>query len=143
MDAVRQCAAPATPQALGNGELGFGPVADRRDDEDLADMVRELRGYDPKPGCRFGSSRVDAVTPDVFVVRTVKGWAIDINSNSLPRVLVDRRYHAELATSAKDKASKHWLAENLASATWLVKALDQRQRTIVRVASVARSRAVT
>lgn len=105
------------------------------DDEDMADMIHELRSYDPKPGCRFGSSRVDAVTPDVFVVRTVKGWAIDINSNSLPRVLVDRRYHAELATSAKDKASKHWLAENLASATWLVKALDQRQRTIVRVAS--------
>ena len=105
------------------------------DDEDMADMIRELRGYDPKPGCSFGSSRVDAVTPDVFVVRTAKGWAIEINSNSLPRVLVDRSYHAELATSAKDKASKHWLAENLASATWLVKALDQRQRTIVRVAS--------
>ena len=105
------------------------------DDEDMADMIRELRGYDPKPGCSFGSSRVDAVTPDVFVVRTSKGWVVEINSGSLPRVLVDRSYHAELATSAKDKVSKHWLAENLASANWLVKALDQRQRTIVRVAS--------
>ncbi len=105
------------------------------DDEDMADMIRELRGYDPKPGARFGSSRVDAVTPDVFVARTAKGWAVEINSGSLPRVLVDRTYHAELASSAKDKASKSWVAENLASANWLVKALDQRQRTIVKVAT--------
>ncbi len=105
------------------------------DDEDMADMIRELRSYDPKPGARFGSSRVDAVTPDVFVARTAKGWAVEINSGSLPRVLVDRAYHAELAASAKDKASKAWVADNLASANWLVKALDQRQRTIVKVAA--------
>ena len=111
----------------------------RADDEDMADMIRELRGYDPKPGCRFGSSRVDAVTPDVFVARTrtkgKDGWAIEINGGSLPRVLVDRRYHAELARTATDKASKVWLSESLASATWLVRALDQRQRTIVTVAT--------
>ena len=105
------------------------------DDEDMADMIRELRGYDPKPGARFGSSRVDAVTPDVFVARTAKGWAVEINTGSLPRVLVDRTYHAELAASAKDKASKAWVTDNLASANWLVKALDQRQRTIVKVAT--------
>lgn len=105
------------------------------DDEDMSDMIRELRGYDPKPGARFGSSQVDAVTPDVFVARTAKGWAVEINSGSLPRVLVDRSYHAELAASAKDKASKSWVADNLASANWLVKALDQRQRTIVKVAT--------
>ncbi len=103
------------------------------DDEDMADMIRELRRYDPKPGCRFGSSRVDAVTPDVFVSYGAKGWRIEINSGSLPRVLVDRRYHRELAAHATDKPSKAWLAESLASANWLVKALDQRQRTIVTV----------
>ncbi len=107
----------------------------RVDDEDMADMIRELRGYDPKPGCRFGSSRVDAVTPDVHVTRGPKGWRVEINSGSLPRVLVDRRYHAELAAGAKDKASKAWVAETLANASWLVKALDQRQRTIVTVAT--------
>ncbi len=103
------------------------------DDEDMADMIRELRSYDPKPGCRFGSSRVDSVTPDVFVTKGAKGWQIDINGGSLPRILVDRRYHAELAAGAKDKASKAWLADNLASANWLVRALDQRQRTITTV----------
>ena len=103
------------------------------DDEDMADMIRELRGYDPKPGCRFGSGRIESVTPDVYVTRGPKGWQVEINSGSLPRVLVDRRYHAELAAGAKDKASKLWVAETLANASWLVKALDQRQRTIVSV----------
>ncbi len=105
------------------------------DDEDMADMIRELRRYDPKPGLRFGSAPVEAVTPDLFVSETAKGWRVEINAATLPRVLVDRRYQAELAAGARDKAAKAWLSECAASANWLVKALDQRQRTIVKVAS--------
>ena len=103
------------------------------DDEDMADMIRELRGYDPKPGLRYGSARVDAVAPDVFVTRTAGGWRVEVNSGSLPRVLVDRRYGGELIAGAKDKAARAWVGEQLAGAAWLVKALDQRQRTIVSV----------
>ncbi len=105
------------------------------DDEDMADMIRELRRYDPKPGLRFGSAPVEAVTPDLFVTETANGWRVEINAATLPRVLIDRRYHAELAAGARDKAAKAWLSECVASANWLVKALDQRQRTIVKVAS--------
>jgi RNA polymerase sigma-54 factor len=105
------------------------------DDEDMTDMIREIRSYDPKPGLRFGTARVEAVTPDLFVNRTAKGWRVEINSATLPRVLVDRRYHAELASSAHDRASKTWLSDALASANWLIKALDQRQRTIIKVAT--------
>ncbi|WP_448658314.1 RNA polymerase factor sigma-54 [Sphingomonas sp. CJ99] len=106
------------------------------DDEDMADMIRELRGYDPKPGCRFSSDATMAVTPDVFVSRRGAGWAVEVNSATLPRVLVNRSYYAELSGSAgKDKAGKAWLSDCLASANWLVKALDQRQRTIIKVAS--------
>ncbi|WP_294357665.1 RNA polymerase factor sigma-54 [uncultured Sphingomonas sp.] len=105
------------------------------DDEDMADMIRELRGYDPKPGCRFGGEVAPAVVPDVYVTRGTKGWNVEINGATLPRVLVNRRYHAELASGAQDKASKAWLGDQLASANWLVKALDQRQRTIIRVAT--------
>ncbi|HET9639538.1 MAG TPA: RNA polymerase factor sigma-54 [Allosphingosinicella sp.] len=106
------------------------------DDEDLGDMVRELRAYDPKPGCRFagGSDRVEAVVPDVFVARRGFGWAIELNSATLPRLLVNRRYYAEL-TGGADRRSKAWLSECLASANWLMKALDQRARTIVKVCS--------
>jgi len=104
------------------------------DDEDLADMIRELRGYDPKPGLRFGGAAAQAVVPDLFVRRIAKGWAVEVNGSTLPRLLVNRRYHAELARGAAAK-SKAWLSEQLAGANWLVRALDQRQRTIVKVAS--------
>jgi RNA polymerase sigma-54 factor len=103
------------------------------DDEDMADMVRELRNYDPKPGLRFGSAPIEAVTPDVFIAARGEGWAIEINSATLPRLLVNRSYYAELSGGAQDKTSKAWLTDCLANAHWLVKALDQRQRTIIKV----------
>ena len=106
------------------------------DDEDLADMIRELRDYDPKPGCRFGGETVAAVVPDIFVAGTAGGWAVEINAATLPRVLVNRAYYAELSgAGGGDKTSKAWLNDCLASANWLVKALDQRQRTIMKVAA--------
>ncbi|RIA44033.1 RNA polymerase RpoN-/SigL-like sigma 54 subunit [Hephaestia caeni] len=105
------------------------------DDEDLADMIRELRGYDPKPGLRFGGEAMQAVVPDLFIARRPPGWAIEINAATLPRVLVNRRYYAELSSGPQNKASKAWLSDCLANANWLVKALDQRQRTIIKVAT--------
>ena len=105
------------------------------DDEDLADMVRELRAFDPKPGCRFSGEAADDVTPDVFIRRTAQGYAVELNAATLPRLLVNRRYYQELKSGPQDKASKAWLSECLTSANWLVKALDQRARTIVKVVS--------
>jgi RNA polymerase sigma-54 factor len=103
------------------------------DDEDMADMIRELRSYDPKPGLRFARDDAAPVVPDVFVRRTPRGWSVEINSATLPRLLVDRRYYAELSAGAGKGAGKAWLQERLASANWLIKALDQRQQTIIKV----------
>jgi RNA polymerase sigma-54 factor len=105
------------------------------DDDDLADMVRELKAYDPKPGCRFDAREPDSIVADLFVRKSREGWSVELNNAALPRVLVNRRYHAELKRGPQDKASKAWLGDCLASANWLVKALDQRARTIVKVAS--------
>jgi RNA polymerase sigma-54 factor len=132
---------PAMARLIANLDLlAKGRMADLRricgvDEEDLADMVRELRAYDPKPGCRFVSKEPEAITPDVLVRRTGSGWTVELNNAALPRVLVNRRYHAELKRGPQDKSSKAWLGDCLASANWLVKALDQRARTIVRVAT--------
>ena len=105
------------------------------DDEDLADMVRELRAYDPKPGCRFSRSASEEVAPDVFVRKTRAGYAVELNTAALPRLLVNRRYYQELKAGPQDKASKAWLSECFANASWLVRALDQRARTIVKTVS--------
>jgi RNA polymerase sigma-54 factor len=120
---------------LGKGQLPQLRRMCEVDEEDFADMLKELRGYDPKPGLRFGGERAAPVTPDVFVARTrAGGWSIELNGATLPRLLVDRRYHADLAAGS-DKAGKAWLGEMLTSANWLIKALDQRARTIVKVAA--------
>ncbi|MBV8685929.1 MAG: RNA polymerase factor sigma-54 [Alphaproteobacteria bacterium] len=118
---------------LARGNLGALKRICGVDDEDLADMIRELRAYDPKPGLRYASATIEAVTPDVYVARTAKGWAIELNNATLPRLIVNRSYYTELAGAAPDGASKAWLNESLQSANWLLKALDQRARTIVKV----------
>lgn len=132
---------PAMARLIDNLDLlARGRMADLKricgvDDEDLADMVRELRAYDPKPGCQFSSQSLEAVAPDVFVRQTRSGYAVELNQATLPRLLVNRRYYQELKSGPQDKKSRAWLSECLASANWLVKALDQRARTIVKVVS--------
>jgi RNA polymerase sigma-54 factor len=132
---------PAMARLIDNLELlSKGRTADLKricgvDDEDLADMIRELRSYDPKPGCQFSSSAAEDVTPDVFVRKTRAGHSVELNQATLPRVLVNRRYYQELKSGPQDKTSRAWLSECLQSANWLVKALDQRARTIVKVVS--------
>jgi RNA polymerase sigma-54 factor len=105
------------------------------DREDVTDMIRELRRYDPKPGLRFGGERPGPVIADVFVIRSADGdWRIELNQATLPRLLIDRDYQSVLAAGA-DKATHNFLNECVHSANWLLKALDQRARTIVKVAS--------
>lgn len=132
---------PAMARLIDNLELlAKGRMNDLKricgvDDEDLSDMVRELRDYDPKPGSRFSSEGSEQVSPDVFVRRTRNGYSVELNSAALPRLLVNRTYYQELKSGPQDKASKAWLSECLASANWLARALDQRARTIVKVVS--------
>jgi RNA polymerase sigma-54 factor len=105
------------------------------DDEDLADMIAEIRRLDPKPGLKFASARVQTVVPDVYVRPGPDGgWLVELNSDTLPKVLVNQRYHAELVKNAANDGAKTYLAENLQSATWLMRALDQRAKTILKVA---------
>lgn len=130
---------PAMAKLIDNLELlARGGIPQLRrmcgvDEEDMADMIRELRAYDPKPGLRFGGEPPAPVTPDIFVRRTAQGWAVELNNATLPRLIVNRSYYAELSSGPQDRSSKAWLGECLASANWLVKALDQRARTIVKV----------
>ena len=123
------------------------------DDEDFADMLAELRGYDPRPGLRFETGGGEPVTPDVLLTPRFAemggldkngqfaGWDIALNQATLPRLIVNRAYLVELKTAcsgkagASGKAERGWLSEKLADANWLIKALDQRAKTILKVAS--------
>ncbi len=106
------------------------------DDEDFADMLTELRGYDPKPGLKIGGGEREPVVPDILInAGPRESWTIALNEATLPRLVVNRRYYVELKNGCHDKASKSWLGEKLADANWLIKALDQRQKTILKVAA--------
>jgi RNA polymerase sigma-54 factor len=106
------------------------------DAEDMADMIRELKRLDPKPGLTFDRPVLQTMIPDVFVRRDGEGgWRIELNNDTLPRVLVNMRYLASIDGKAKDKAARTYLSECLASANWLVRSLDQRANTILKVST--------
>jgi RNA polymerase sigma-54 factor len=106
------------------------------DDADLADMIGEIRALNPKPGLAFGSTVVQPIVPDVFVREAADGtYAVELNAGTLPKVLVDQSYYAVVSKTAKNDGEKSYLNECLQTANWLVRALDQRARTILKVST--------
>ncbi|HKR86607.1 MAG TPA: RNA polymerase factor sigma-54, partial [Phenylobacterium sp.] len=106
------------------------------DDEDLREMIAELKALTPRPGAAFGGEPAQPVQPDVFVREGAGGlWHVELNSETLPRLLVDQRYHARVASGARSDQEKTFVADCMAQASWLVKSLDQRAKTILKVSS--------
>ncbi len=105
--------------------------------DELKDMITRLRGLAPKPGLAFGGSLAAVVEPDVYIRETPHGgWAVELNSDTLPRVLVNQRYYNEIASASDNNTqAREFISECHANANWLVKSLDQRARTILKVAS--------
>ncbi len=103
--------------------------------EDIREMVAEIRGLNPKPGHAFGSEPVQPVIPDVSVRAAPDGsWIVELNSETLPRVLINQQYYATVSKKTSREEDKTYLSECQANATWLVKSLDQRAKTILKVA---------
>ena len=106
------------------------------DDEDITDMIGEIRRLNPKPGLKFGSARTQTMVPDVYVRPGPDGgWHVELNSDTLPRVLVNQTYYTELSKTIRKDGDKSYFTDCLQNATWLVRALDQRARTILKVAT--------
>jgi RNA polymerase sigma-54 factor len=109
--------------------------AARVSDEDLLDMIQELRRLNPKPGLKFGSAPTQPIVPDVLVRALPDGsFHVELNSDTLPRVLINQSYYATVSKSTPRKEDKSYLVDCLQTANWLVKSLDQRARTILKVA---------
>jgi len=120
---------------LGNHNLAALRRAVGVDSDDLLEMVAEIKRLNPKPGLKFGSTQIQPILPDVLVRPAPDGsWSIELNSETLPRVLVNRSYYANVARTTRSDRDKGYLLDCLQSANWLAKSLDQRARTILRVA---------
>ena len=104
------------------------------DDEDLAEMVAEIRRLDPKPGRAFGGEPIQPVIPDVIVRAAADGsWHVELNAEVLPRVLVNQTFAAKVRGGTDEDRS--FIANCLQNANWLTKSLEQRARTILKVGS--------
>lgn len=106
------------------------------DDEDIADMIGEIRRLDPKPGRAFGGASVQPVVPDVVVHALPDGsWHVELNSDVLPRLLVNQTYSTRVSRTKSNEADRSFLSNCLQTANWLTKSLEQRARTILKVSS--------
>ncbi|MBC7769277.1 MAG: RNA polymerase factor sigma-54 [Phycisphaerales bacterium] len=131
---------PAMEKLLANLDLLAKGHAERLqticgvDREDLADMIAEVRALTPKPGAGFGGGVVQSVAPDVYIKQAPDGtWLVELNSDTMPRVLMNQRYYATVSKTAKREEDKLFLTECAQNASWLVKSLDQRAKTILKV----------
>ena len=106
------------------------------DAEDITEMMAEIKALNPKPGLEFGSEVAQTVVPDVYVrARPNGGWLVELNSDTLPRVLVNTRYYSRINSKSNSDTDRAYLSEKLNSANWLIKSLDQRANTILKVAT--------
>jgi RNA polymerase sigma-54 factor len=105
------------------------------DAADVADMIAEIKSLDPRPGLAFDPPLAQPVVPDILLrPQPEGGWIVELNSETLPRVLVNSRYCARIRQATRTKAEKDYLTERLHAANWLVKSLHQRATTILKVA---------
>jgi RNA polymerase sigma-54 factor len=106
------------------------------DSADVADMIVEIKSLDPRPGLAFDPPLAQPVVPDILMrAQPDGGWIVELNGETLPRVLVNNRYCARIRRATRSKAEKDYLTERLHAAKWLIKSLHQRATTILKVAA--------
>ncbi|SFL04786.1 RNA polymerase, sigma 54 subunit, RpoN/SigL [Mesorhizobium albiziae] len=107
------------------------------DEDDLLDMWHEIRALDPKPGNRFQSARPEFIIPDVWVLPSPGGgWQIELSPDTLPKLLINQTYFAEVSRlSPQNSKDQTFLNECFQNANWLIRSLDHRAKTILKVAA--------
>ena len=106
------------------------------DADDLAEMIGEIKSLDPRPGLAFDPPQAQPIVPDILMrTQPDGGWMIELNAETLPRVLVNNRYYARVSRVARSKGEREYIADRMQAANWLVKSLHQRATTILKVAS--------
>ena len=105
------------------------------DAADINDMIFEIRRLDPKPGANFDAAPLQPLVPDILMRAAPDGsWILELNPETLPRVLVNQTFSTRVMAKAT-REDKAFVAEKLQTANWLVKSLQQRSQTILKVAA--------
>jgi len=101
--------------------------------DDIPDMIAEIKALNPRPGNGFAEAPVDAVVPDIFILPIPGGWRVELNTATLPKLIINNEYHTQVRKGGGDAKAKDYVSERFQSANWLIKALDQRARTVLKV----------
>jgi len=102
--------------------------------DDIPDMISEIKALNPKPGQDFMEAPIDVMVPDIFILPLANGWRVELNTATLPKLIVNNEYHTEVRKNSANKETKEYISERYQAANWLIKALDQRARTVLKVA---------
>jgi RNA polymerase sigma-54 factor len=122
-------------EMLGNHEYAALQRLCGVDGEDMTEMIAEIRALNPKPGMEFWPSSVEAVIPDILIERDRSGgWAIQLNGETLPRICINHGFYAAAKRQIRNERDKSYLQNCIATANWLARSLDQRRRTMLKVA---------
>lgn len=123
-------------EMMGSGDLAGLRKKCNADAEDFAQMIADIRRCNPKPAMGYAAEDAHVVVPDVIVRRAKGGgWHLELNPEAMPRVLINRQYASNVGAREDDKEAKKFVSEQMANANWLIKALDQRANTILKVAT--------
>ena len=100
--------------------------------EAIVEAVKKISVFNPKPGQTISSEQIDYVVPDIFVIKTEKGYDVTLNDDGIPKIRISPYYKNLLKTSGKGE-TKDYLEDKHRSALWLIKSIDQRRQTIYKV----------
>ena len=120
---------------LGRGEIRQLSRKLKCEHDDILDMLREIRGLNPKPGEHLGIEYREMPSPDVIVTRKFDGWAVELNRSTLPAVLVNETYAEMLAKKRQSIQEQDYSADTLSNARWLKRAVEQRNQTTLKISA--------
>ena len=118
---------------LGSGKFDLLKRRCGCNDEELAEKLRVIKSFDPKPGLQFSSEAINIREPDLKITKKDDGWLVTLNKSTLPSVVIDKTYAKTVRKSKMDAEQKEFIKEKIAEANWLKNALQKRNDTMLRV----------
>jgi len=104
-------------------------------DEEISQIFKAIKSFDPKPGLKFDWDQTSIREPDLLVYETDEDWVVELNNSTLPNVKVGKNYAIDARRQVHDKKEKEFIKNKVSEAKWLVKAIEKRNDTMIRVGS--------
>ena len=122
-------------EMLGEGNLKELQKLSSMKEEELRETVQEIRLLNPKPGLKYSDESLDLLSPDVIVTKSKNDWSVELNNSTLPKITVNHEYVNEIENLKCSDNDKKFISENINSAKWLLKAIEQRNITTLKISS--------